>query len=175
MDRIGLVSRDNEQAINGLMEILRDGVREQLGRDSAESKASRIQDVREDCLAMMSGVSDEQLPEIVSRLARLLHVDPATLEPLFTGELEGTPTVVFRKRKDFGFETLDQCFQDACDAAGGEWKDPPGGGFFEGPGCYFREGTSGAEKAATTLAYTWGIYECEAGIIGDLWGLLTGD
>ena len=134
----------------------------QLEDNKRNYLAEQASFIRETFLSAIQGLPEEQIPEAVQDFALVTGVDPETIRPLFDPGTAAPPNFVVARapRRRFGFETYAQCLEDGCEAAGGEWKDPPD---WRGPDCYFREGTTVAEKAATMTAYTWVIYECLGG------------
>lgn len=147
---------------------------ERIAKIGAKSRMKQIGAVKAVVLKIITESDEGKRPDVISEISRRMGVDPEMLRPRFSDDTEDGLVVVAQKRKPFGYEELDQCLQDACSAAGGEWRDPPG---WAPPGCYYREGTSTLEKAAVSIAYGWGIAECEGRtfgkLMGRLWGLVT--
>lgn len=145
----------------------------QLNRIESEKRSEQVDAAKDVFLEIIANTEEERLPDVLSELAYFVGTDPSTLIPVVSGEVTDGSSVSVAEKPKFGFERLNECLQDACQAAGGEWKDPEG---WKPPGCYYPDGTSAAEKAAISLAYGWGIAECEGrtigGVIKGLIGLL---
>lgn len=136
-----------------------------LDRIESEKKSEQVDAVKDIFLEIISDTEEERFPDVLSELAFFAGKDPDTLIPIVSGEVTDGSSVSVAQKPKFGFERLNECLEDACQAAGGEWKDPEG---WKPPGCYYPDGTSAKEKAAISLAYAWGVAECESRTLGHI-------
>jgi len=140
-------------------------------RVAAEHAAQQTADLCAEFYKLLSDISGEELPKAVLKIAREFGADPA---PILAALNPGQPIIVRRDQAPggFGLDNLDACYQQACEAAGGEWVDDA-----TIRGCKARQGVTAAEWAASLLAYHINAMECLAraggGVLGKIWDIIT--
>lgn len=133
--------------------------------------AQQTADLRAEFHKLLSDLSGEELPKAVWQIAREFGADPG---PILAALDSDEPIIVRRDQAPggFGLDNLDACYQQACDAAGGEWVDDA-----TVRGCKARPGLTAAEWAASLLAYHINAMECLAraggGVLGKIWDIIT--
>jgi hypothetical protein len=133
-----------------------------------EHEKEQTKELHKTLVGLLSEVPDDELERSVTSVANAFGLDP---QPILDGMRADSPMVSYRDNKPgFGLDTLDQCYHDACDAAGGEWHDDA-----TIRGCKAPANATPGEAAAVFLAWEINSQEClwrtAGGFIG---GLLKG-
>lgn len=140
-------------------------------RLSMKHHALQVEELQDELQKLLAPLSSRELPAAVRSIGREFGIDP---NPIIAALGKKEPTLVFQQRAPgFTLDGLDQCYQDACSAAGGDWVDTAAI-----RGCKAKPGLTEAQKAATFLAYHINSLECLAraggGILGKIWGAIAG-
>ena len=98
-----------------------DTVVNQINEARRRSERKLQSETRDVIYAELCRLKDDEIDDFVVSILEARGIDPDRYWEYVNDDDE--PTVVFKPRKPFGLDALDDCYQDACSAAGGEWAD----------------------------------------------------